>query len=220
VSQRQLSPIVPLVFYTGEKRWETPIGLESLMDLPVGLQRFVPRWETLFPPLHTTPAEALTRFATAIGWALRVWQAEKTPSVELERVLSEAMTGLEGLSEEQAGQWARVAAFFVQLIFHRRDEGQLIELLLDRARQSKFREREEVVEVGLTLAQAAEARGAERNMREAVQTVLESRFGAIPADIQQAVAAADMESLGAWLRLAATAPTLEDVGILPKPPET
>src|SRR5713226_1615472 len=55
-AQRRLSPIVPLVFYTGEDRWETPIGLESLMDLPAALARFVPRWETLFLPLHTTPA--------------------------------------------------------------------------------------------------------------------------------------------------------------------
>jgi hypothetical protein len=51
--------------------------MKRLMDLPPELERFVPDWETLFLNLRQTPPETLTRFASAIGWALRVLQAEK-----------------------------------------------------------------------------------------------------------------------------------------------
>src|SRR5207248_2691768 len=95
---------------------------------------------------HQTPPETLTRFATAVGWALRVLREERAPREELERVLVEAMTGLEGLSEEQAGQWLRVAWFLVLLIFHRRDPAEYTELeglIEQRARGSRFRIRED-----------------------------------------------------------------------------
>jgi len=79
-----------------------------LMDLPIELEPFTPRWETLFFNLHETPAGSLTRLATAVGWALRVLQAEQAPRAEMERVLVEAMSGLAGLAKEQSGQWLRV----------------------------------------------------------------------------------------------------------------
>src|SRR5205807_3930762 len=106
---RRLLPVVPVVFYTGRQAWRAPVRLADMMDLPQELQAFVPGWETLFLNLHRTPPETLTRFATAVGWALRVLQAEREPLAELERVSREAMAGLEGLSAEQRGQWLRVA---------------------------------------------------------------------------------------------------------------
>jgi Putative transposase, YhgA-like len=217
--RRRLHPIIPIIFYTGEQRWEVPIGLANLMDLPAQCERFIPRWETLMLPLHETLPETLTRFATAVGWALRVWQAEKVPLAEIERVLTEAMTGLEGLSEEQAGQWLQVATFIVNLITYRREEQELMDLVAAHALRSKFGEKVQVGSMGQTIAERiaseAEARGAERAKREALETVLESRFGTLPPDIRRAVAAADVASLGAWLQRVGTASTLAEVGILP-----
>ena len=46
--QRRLSPILPIVFYTGERRWQTPLSLDAIMNLPEELSRFVPRFDTLF----------------------------------------------------------------------------------------------------------------------------------------------------------------------------
>src|SRR6476620_4527836 len=53
-AERRLWPIVPLVFYTGEGTWSTPIGLKHLMDLPAELERYVPTWETPLLCLHET----------------------------------------------------------------------------------------------------------------------------------------------------------------------
>src|SRR5438445_6460047 len=112
-AERRLRPIIPLVYYTGERRWGAPIGLAALMDVPPDLERFVPRWETLHLPLREMAPEALTQFASAVGWALRVWQAEQASPAEFERILQEALVGLEGLTPEQVGQWVRVVWFLV-----------------------------------------------------------------------------------------------------------
>jgi hypothetical protein len=35
-SERRLLPIIPVVYYTGQRRWSAPLGLKHLMDLPAG----------------------------------------------------------------------------------------------------------------------------------------------------------------------------------------
>jgi len=227
---RRLDPVIPLVFYTGEKAWSTPLRLADLMDAPAELKRFVPDWETLFLNLHRTPPETLGRFATAVGRALQVLRAEKAPLEELERVLKEAMTGLEGLAESQVAQWLRVAWYLVLLVFHRRDTGEytaLQQIIMEQAQQSKFRIREEAVQMGMTMAEfcrqegeargrtEGEARGEARGLRQALEEVLAIRFGPVPADVRAAIEAADAGSLRAWHRAALTADSLAEVAITP-----
>jgi len=43
--------------------------------------------------------------------------------------------------------------------------------------------------------------------------VLTARFGALPAEVETALATASVETMNDWLRRAATAATLEEVGI-------
>jgi hypothetical protein len=139
------------------------------------------------------------------------------------------MSGLEGLSEEQAGQWLRVAWFFMLLVLNWREELELPELILQQARHSKFHEREEMTTMGQTILEQLEARGEARGraegeargeargqkqaMRTALTTVLTARFGRLPSAIEAALAAANTETLQAWLERAATAGTLEEVGV-------
>lgn len=116
------------------------------MDQPEHLMRFVPSNETLFLNLRQTPPEMLTRFSSALGWALRALQAERAPLEELERVLREAMAGIEGLSIEQLGQWKRCAWFLMQLVFHRRSPSEapdLMHLVREEAKHSKFHDESE-----------------------------------------------------------------------------
>jgi hypothetical protein len=221
---RRLLPIIPVIYYTGQRRWSAPLALKELMDLPAELERFVPDWETLYLNLRQTPPEALTQFANAIGWALRALQAEQAPLVEMEQVLKEAMAGLEGLTAEQSGQWLRVAWFLLQLVSQRREERTLLDLMLAKARQSKFGERERVTTMGVSLVEQwksegkaeGKAEGETETAREMLVTVLETRFGSLPEAIRQTLAEADVESLKDWHRLALTAPTLEAVGLIPE----
>jgi hypothetical protein len=58
-----------------------------------------------------------------------------------------------------------------------------------------------------------EARATERTLRASVEKVLEARFGVLSDAIKSALATATIEQLHVWLRLAATALTLDEVGI-------
>lgn len=224
-AQRRLRPVVPLVFYTGKRRWLEPLRLADRMEAPAELARFIPSWATLFLNLHHTSPETLAGVATAAGYALQVLQAEMAPVAELETVLAEALAGLEGLTEEQAGQWLRVTWFLLLLVFHRRDRGEYTELgrlIQERARASKFRLEAEVERMGKSMAQVVEergeARGEIRGLRHALATVLESRFGPLPAAVEEALAAADLDTLDIWLRRATRVESLDQVDILPPAP--
>jgi hypothetical protein len=197
----------------------------------------VPAWETLFLNLHQTSAAELTRFATAVGYALEVMQAEGRPIEQLQQVIGKALLGLEGLSEEQSGQWLRVAWYILLLVFHRRDRAEyhrLQQQILQTTRGSKFSGSEEVGEMAQSMAQLIEERGIqigqERGiqigqeqgiqigqllaLRNALLTVLTARFGELPPTVEASIQTASAESIEAWLAAAATAPTLDAVGIL------
>jgi hypothetical protein len=237
-AQFQLIPVIPIIFYTGEESWTSPLNLAHLMELPPELARFVPGWETLFLNLHGKSVEELTRFSTAIGYALQVWQAENKPLEELEGAVREALTGLEGLPKEQAGSWLRMAWFLVLLAFHRRERSEYEVLLAEvqaQARSSKFGVREEGKQMGQTMAQYVEQRGIEIGeqrgeqrgiqigeqrgrtlaLRSAVTTVLTARFGELPVEISSVLEQAGVDQLEVWLERAATAESLDAVGILP-----
>jgi hypothetical protein len=204
-SERRLRPIVPLVFHTGEGAWSTPIGLKHLMDLPTELERFVPAWETPLLNLHQTAPETLTETAGALGWALRVLQAERAPLAEIDRVLTEAIARLEELPEEQAGQWKRVVWFLLLLMHNRREEPALVERVVEQAKRSKFREREEIAAMGLTVAQQiaakAEAHAELRTCRRILRRQLEERFGTLSAELEQTIEGIeDLQRLESALR--------------------
>jgi hypothetical protein len=235
--RRRLRPVVPLVFYSGRRRWREPLRLADLIQAPAELARFVPAWETLFLNLHRISPATLTRFATAVSYALRVLQSEAAPREQLEQVLTDSLAGLEGLSEEERGQWLRAAWYLVLLVFHRREEAEYTELerlIMEQARSSKFRVQEEIERMGKTMAQVVEeraeargraegeahgeARGEARGLRRALATVLESRFGPLPAEVEATLASADLDTLDGWLRRAMQAESLAELGVLPEEP--
>jgi hypothetical protein len=97
-------------------------------------------------------------------------------------------------------------------------ERELMEVVFEKARKSKFREKEEFADAGPTIAQQiaaeGEARGEARGVRSALRRVLETRFEEIPAEIDDALAGADVGTLDCWLTRALTATTLDETGIL------
>ena len=76
-SERRLPPILPIVFYTGDRRWHTPLTLEAIMDIPEELSQFVPRFEPLFLSVKETDTETLTKTDHPFGWLLTVLQKER-----------------------------------------------------------------------------------------------------------------------------------------------
>jgi len=86
-SQWRLYPILPIVFYTGRRKWKMPLSLDALMDVPELLARFVPRHDTLCLKLKETPREMLS--GSAVAYVLRALQASDQTTEELAAALAE-----------------------------------------------------------------------------------------------------------------------------------
>jgi predicted transposase YdaD len=226
IEGRRLTPILPFVFYTGEANWSYGLDFSAMFDVPAGFEAFIPHWETLFLDAIRTPAETLTGFVNAIGWAIRALQVEKKPYDQVEQTIREAMAGLEGLSAEQRGLWSRVAWYLTLFAGNRRSKAQgeqLTEVIMAQAQASKFYEAEEVRAM-YTLADSwkdkgraeGRAEGKTQGLRSALETVLTERFGALPDAVRAALEAASLDTLNDWLRAAMRAETLQDMGILPE----
>lgn len=78
-----LRPILPIVFYTGAQRWNTPLSLTAIMDTPAALSRFVPTFDTLFLSVKETEVSDLTRSNHPFGWLLTVLQQEHSDEESL-----------------------------------------------------------------------------------------------------------------------------------------
>jgi hypothetical protein len=147
------------------------------------------------------------------------------------------MSGLEELGSDQASQWLEVTWYLFLLLFHRREQEEYTELeplVSERARRSKFRLKEEVEQLGKTMAQLVEERGRVQGreegreegraegrtlgLRGALEMTLGTRFGEVPPEVLVALATADLDTLDGWFRRALTVPTLADVGIAPQEP--
>ena len=70
MQERWLTPIVPIVFYTGKEHWKLALSLDAAMDLPEALSDFIPRHKTLCLKLLDMPPETLT--GSVIALVLRV----------------------------------------------------------------------------------------------------------------------------------------------------
>ena len=57
----RLTPILPIVFYTGHGEWKAPLSLTALMNIPEILTRFVPTFDTLLLDVKATAPDELTQ---------------------------------------------------------------------------------------------------------------------------------------------------------------
>ena len=75
--QWRFRPILPIVFYTGDRRWSAPLSLNAVMDIPDALARFVPAFDILFLSVKETEAAELTKTNHPLGWAVNRLAAGK-----------------------------------------------------------------------------------------------------------------------------------------------
>lgn len=103
----RLTPIVPVVFYTGTRTWKSPLSLTALMDLPEVLKRFVPTFETLFLDVKATAADDLTQTGHALGWLLTVLRQEHSDPPAMRQALLDALAGLRDLQTHDREAYTR-----------------------------------------------------------------------------------------------------------------
>ncbi|MCX6358448.1 MAG: DUF4351 domain-containing protein, partial [Armatimonadetes bacterium] len=194
-ARRRLAPIVPLVFYTGKRRWSRVPGLEAVMQAPAALQRFVPRHETLFVGLDGLPAHSDD--ASPLATVLRVLRMADSDTEAMKAALAGAMRELEALPPEAQAEWRRAAHYLILLVRHKRtvdEQDALNQALADAIVGERH---EEVNEMTMTGAEALlrEGRrlGVDEGRQEAFKALLtlqlERRFGSLTDSQRDKIAA-------------------------------
>ncbi len=193
-SQWRLSPVVPILFYTGERRWEVPPDLTSLMDLPAALSRFVPSFDILHLDVKGSSVSDLTRSAHPFGSILTAMQQESGSESEMREALSVALSTVRSLAGVDYHAYRRVVVYLNLLILHRKgfDTDQresLLRILEIEAPEVEVRQMAESMAEMLEKKGRAEGR-AEGKMEEKqtyILRALRSRFETLPADVEEKV---------------------------------
>ena len=220
-SQWRFRPIIPIVFYTGEQTWQTPITLSTVMDLPDILSEFVPEFSAIFLSVKSTDTATLTKTDHPFGWLLTVLQKEHADKEEIRTALMEAVTHIDTLDEEKTQQWRRAIFYLYLLILHRRptEEHDELKTLVHQHIQETSR-REEGATMAQTMAEylmeqgerRGERRGETNAKREAVLKLIRLRFDSVPEAVANRIASIrSLSRLDALFENAATAQTIDDI---------
>ena len=217
----RLRPIIPIVFYTGDQSWQTPLSLSAMMDLPDILSGFIPKFDALFLSVKDTAAADLTRTDHPFGWLLTVLQKEKADKEEIRTALMEAVMHLETLDTGKIQQWRRAVFYLYLLILHRRppeEHEELKKLVHEQMRDISHKEEGEAMARTMAeyLIQQGEERGEKRGKMEAKRAsllkLLELRFDAVPeAAISKISGIRSLSRLDTLFEQAATAQTLDGI---------
>ena len=224
-SQWRLRPIIPVVFYTGEQRWQTSLTLGAVMDLPDVLSEFVPKFGTLFLSVKDTDATELTKSDHPFGWLLTVVQKEHADKAEIRAALMEAVAHIDTLDERKAHQWRRAIFYLYLLILHRRpreEHDELKTIVHQQIQEPSRREEGEtmaqtmaeyLIEQGQKLGEKrGEERGQIRAKREAVLKLLRLRFDTVPESVTRRISALrSLSRLDSLFEEALTAQTLDAI---------
>jgi len=163
-------PILPVLFYTGDSNWNTPLSVTALMDLPTQLEPFVPQHKMLFLNLKAIAPEKLTEHPHPFGWILRIIQNEKAPLEKLVDELKQAVENIDELTVDERRQWQMAIHYILLLVYHRREPEEHTQLteIVSKSVQSRIRQ-EEVSNMGRTIAQTLIEEGKEIGVKLGIE---------------------------------------------------
>ena len=212
--KQRLTPILPVVFYTGQRPWESPGSLTNLVEVPTELAGFLPRYDMVFLNVGETDPAQLKALEDAMGSVLLLLQ-EKGPVSEMLRLLNEALGRLVALEPVERDRYWRLLWFVVGSIHHCRP-AEDHEVLL-RAVKGAMRDPARVGEVetmAKTYADELVEKGEVGALRKTLLRLLRAKFGAVPEDVERRVQAIeDVARLGGLLERILTATSLAEMNL-------
>ena len=116
----QFQPIIPIIFYTGDQKWETLPSLDLLIDLPEALSRFLPRFDVLLLDVKRETDEVLLKSNHPFGWLLTVLKEEDSDIEPFVEAVLRLGGHLRSLPEAERSTWQQVIYYLYLLIFFRR----------------------------------------------------------------------------------------------------
>jgi hypothetical protein len=230
----RLTPVIPIVFHTGSRRWETNRDFTGLMACPDPLRQFVPHWPILFWDLAERSVKQLLDSTGDWLRALAVVRAEREEKGTFATIYGEVLAKLELLAARENVRWHDLMEFVLSWAFRRRPKDETEELKTIAAASHKDRQRKKEIRVmstalGQTWEQwaleVAERRRAEGKAegkvegeiearREDLLFLLKEKFGKLPASaVRKINTTSDSELLKAWIRQVVHIDSLDELGI-------
>ena len=164
----RVTPIIPIVFYTGSGEWKAPLSVTALMDIPEVLTRFVPAFDILSLDAKATAPDELTQTGHPLGWLLTVLQQERTEDPDVMRqTLLDALEGLRDLQTHDVEAHKRAILYIFLLILHRRPAAErqdLFRILIEENTQNT-----EIVEMAESIIEISEKRGHRQGRQEGIE---------------------------------------------------
>ena len=168
-----LTPIIPILLYTGESVWNEPARLSKLMKIPSGLEEFVPQYKILTLALREMPLQTLTNNQSAISLALNLLKASNAPIQDFSAAINRAIEGLEQLPPSAHAEWQRAMYYLFLLIENKRDENEQLELNERVISSTDKRYRRELRTMIKTAAEAHFEQGIERGLEQGIEQGME-----------------------------------------------
>ncbi len=212
-SQWRFRPILPIVYYTGEQRWNNPLTLDAIMDMPDVLARFVPKFDTLFLSVNETDVADLTKTEhPLLGWLLTVLQQENADEETLIDAMLKTFSYFDTLGEEYAPQRRKAMIYLILFILHRRppDEHKNLITLIDQRTHDMEVEKMAQSIIEITKEEGREE-GIEEAKREDIIKLLQIKFDNVPESITKKInGIQNLSRLNSLFEKAATIDTLDD----------
>jgi predicted transposase YdaD len=162
----RLSPIIPVVFYTGSREWAASRDFRRLVAGPPELDLFAPQFDIIYVGLPEVAPAALEAIGP-LGHALRAVQRIDAGHPEFKAILERAVRVVRPLLGDE---WRELVNFLYLLITHKRPEEEqkdlqeiVFEAAGERSRQM------ELIEMGRTYAEALIEKGLEQGREEGLE---------------------------------------------------
>ena len=104
-AQFSLQPVLPIVLYTGERRWQRIESLVDVIEAGVLFTEMIPAFKPHFLNLRDTPPETLVREGGFFGHVLWLIRERDAEADTFRRTLHEVATRLETMPAAQQTRW-------------------------------------------------------------------------------------------------------------------
>jgi hypothetical protein len=215
----RLHPVLPVVFYTGTRRWEAVGRLVDLVEMGDRFEAATPAMEPLFLNLSAVAPEQLESVGGFFGSVLRLVQQRESRPHEFQQLLHRVVQHLEAMPQAERLRWLELLSYIMALVYHVREPSEwpsLQRMIEDSVQTDEHRQ--EVFEMRRTIADELKEEGARegaiRNSQQTLIRLLKRRFGRVPNEVASTIRAThDPDQLAEWLDRFATAETLDEIGI-------
>jgi hypothetical protein len=224
----RLQPVLPVVLYTGRRRWRSLTRLAELVE--GGDEDFadvLPQLQPLLLNLSAIPPAELEASGGFFRWVLELLRARTASREEFHTTTERAITHLEAMAEVERERWLLFLSYIGAMINYDRDPSEhegLRDLILSSIRSDP--RRREVEALMRSMADVLRDEGRKEGRKEGRQAgelhsrqqtlllQLRERFGRVPRSVEQVIRSTDdVARLDAWLKRFVSAQTLADMGI-------